>query len=179
VNRQEQDIILRNNTVLFVRNVQRVLKDMANVEFGVSAKTPLIGLPAVENGMTVITHFSGMIQGDFMFTTDEITAAKIAGVYMHGASRTALTAQRETYAGLMCEVMNVCSHQSIVDLEDMFGVLTLLPPAWVYGEYHMADYISGVGFVSGGCGDIVCSLCLNLVSLQIVDNLLGAAGACR
>ena len=168
--RTEQDTILRNNTSLFVRNVQQVLKDMADVDLHILSKAQeTASLLHRKNGMVVISHFSGMIQGDFLLSTDEETAAEIAGIH---ASPATIVAQRETYAGFMCEALNTCVHLSIGDLEEMFGALTILPPAWIFGEYHSADYISGVGVVSGVCGDITCSLSLNLISLQIVDNLM-------
>jgi CheY-specific phosphatase CheX len=169
--RQEQDLILRINTALFIQNVRQTLKDMANADFAVAAKVPVSTPPVFENGLTVISHFSGRIQGDFMMATDEITASKIADVYFVEASLAAIVAQRETYSGFMREVMNTCAHQSLEDLEKRFGALTLLPPAWIYGEYHTADYISGIGMISGRCGVILCSLSLNMVSLQILEQL--------
>ena len=173
--RKEQDLILRHSTAIFVNSVKQVLKDMADADFAVSLK-PVGLIPSPQNGMVVIAHFSGMIQGDFLIATDEVTAARTAGVYVQGASPAAMIVRRETYAGLMCEVMNVCSHHSIEELEDMFGVLTILPPAWIYGEYHSADFISGIGLIEGSCGSMYCSLNLNLISLQIVDKLQKTCG---
>ena len=169
--RQEQDIIIRNNTALFIQNVRQTLKEMANADFMVAAKVPVSASAVFENGMTVVSHFSGMIQGDFMLATDEITASKIADVYFEEASLTAIIAQREIYSGFMCEAMNICAHHSLEDLEKKFGALTLLPPAWIYGEYHTADYVSGIGMISGKCGVILCSLSLNMISLQIIEQL--------
>ena len=90
--RQEQDIIIRNNTALFIQNVRQTLKEMANADFMVAAKVPVSASAVFENGMTVVSHFSGMIQGDFMLATDEITASKIADVYFEEASLTAIIA---------------------------------------------------------------------------------------
>ncbi|MBN1576566.1 MAG: hypothetical protein JW913_08440 [Chitinispirillaceae bacterium] len=165
--KEQQDTILRTNTALFIRNVCHTLKDMANADFMIDKKSPVNTPPTFRNGLTVISHFSGRIQGDFIFSTDEITASKIAAVYPHGAALAAVIVHRGTYSGLMCEAMNISAHHSLEDLERNFGALTLLPPAWIYGEYHSADYISGIGFISGKCGMVVCSLCLNLVGLQI------------
>ena len=173
VTRTEQDSIVRNNTTLFVRNVQHVFKDMADVDLYVLPKVqePVSSLHR-EHGMVVVSHFSGMVQGDFMFSTNEETAAEMARIPVRSTSGTAVAAAREAYAGFMCEALNTCVHLSIGDLEEMFGALTILPPAWIFGEYHSADYISGVGVVSGVCGTVTCSMSLNLISLQIVENLM-------
>lgn len=176
VTREEQDTILRHNTAIFVNSFRQVLKDMVNADFSVSSK-PVGIIPAPPNSMVVISHFSGMIQGDFLIATDEVTAARAAGVYVQGASYAALIAQREIYAGFLCEAMNVCSHHSIEDLEEMFGALTILPPSWIFGEYHSADYISGIGFLEGGYGGIYCSLSLNLISLQVINDLQNAGSS--
>ena len=176
--RTEQEILLRNITAQFVRNVREVVKDMVNADLHILSK-PNQPHPSgiYKHGMVVLSHFSGMIQGDFILFTDEETAASLAGIPVGAEDYQVLTAQREIYAGLMCEALNTIVCQSISDLEEMFGALTILPPSWIFGEYHSADYISGVGYLSGTCGDITCSLSLNMVSLQIIDNLM--AGTVR
>ncbi len=169
--RQEQDFIIRSNTAVFIQNVRDTLKDMTNAEFSVVAK----GLPRIppvfENGLVVISHFSGIVQGDYIISTDEITAARIAGVYSETVSLDGIIIQRENYSGLMREALNISAHHSLNGLEKRFGALTLLPPAWIYGEYHTADYVSGMGMLSGKNGVILCSLSLNMVGLEILEQL--------
>ena len=165
-------MILRNYSATFVRNVCQVFRDMANVDLQVlTATTGSAGMLQQRHGMVVISHFSGMIQGDFMFSTDEETAAGIAGLNPAEYHHTALFPHRETYAELMCEALNICVHQTITALEEQFGALTVLPPAWIFGEYHTVDFVSGIGYVGGDCGTVTCSLSLNMVSLQIIENL--------
>ncbi len=174
--RTEQDILLRNNTSLFVRKVREVFKDMVNADLHILSKPqPPYRRGVKKHGMVVLSHFSGMIQGDFILFTDEEAAASLAGIPVATVTYEVLAAQREMYAGFMCEVLNTIVCQSITDLEEMFGALTILPPSWIFGEYYSADYISGVGYLSGDHGDITCSLSLNMVSLQIIDNLMTGA----
>ncbi|MBN1306967.1 MAG: hypothetical protein JXA18_03555 [Chitinispirillaceae bacterium] len=168
--KEQQDKLLRTNTALFIQNVCQTLKDMANADFAVDARMPATTPVTFRNGLTVLSHFSGRIQGDFMLSTDEMTAAEIAAVCPHGAEPAAVTVHRETYSGLMCEAMNISAHHSLEELEKSFGALTILPPAWIYGEYHTADYISGIGFIRGKCGMVLCSLSLNLVGLHGTEN---------
>jgi CheY-specific phosphatase CheX len=173
VTRTEQDILLSNNTSLLVRKVREVFKDMVDADLHILSKPqPRDRRGAKKHGMVVLSHFCGMIQGDFILFTDEETAASLAGIPVAAVAYEVLTAQREMYAGLMCEALNAIVCQSITDLEEMFGALTILPPSWIFGEYYSADYISGVGYLSGRYGDITCSLSLNMVSLQIIDNLM-------
>jgi CheY-specific phosphatase CheX len=167
---EQQDRLLRTSTTIYIQNVCRTFKDMANADFAIDTTTPIKTPFNFEDGLTVISHFSGMIQGDFMFSTDEITASKIADVYPQNASIAAVVAHRDTYSGLMCEAMNISAHHSLEVLEKNFGTLTLLPPAWIYGEYHTADYISGISLIRGKCGIILCSLCLNMVGLQLPEH---------
>ena len=170
--RSEEDTILRKNSALFINNICQVFKDIADIELKVMPALPNSAkLQQHRHGMVVISHFSGMIQGDFLLSTDEETAAAIAGFNPAENDHSSLYLHRETYVGLLCEALNTCVHQSISGLEQQFGALTVLPPAWIFGEYHSADYISGVGYVRGVCGHITCSLSLNMVSLQIIDNL--------
>lgn len=157
---QQYDTTLRIGTGAFIRNVCETLKDMADVFFAPDAETPATPLP--ENCMTVIAQFFGAVHGEYRISTTEFTAARIAGKYTPGASADAIAAFRDIYSDMLCEVLNVSAHISLTGLEKKFGKLQLLPPAWVYGEYHTVDYISGIGIVKGIQGAIRCSLVLNM-----------------
>jgi CheY-specific phosphatase CheX len=162
----DQDILLKNYTTHFVKNVCTVFKDMMNADFTVEPRNTLSRPLVYVNGMTVISHFSGAIQGDFLLSTDEGTASKVAGVYNPDEEFEVIQKKRAIYSDMMCEVLNVSANCSLEGLCHEFGRLTLLPPAWVFGEYHMADYISGVGRIDSLYGSIQCCLALNMTSLS-------------
>lgn len=161
---EQQDSILRVNTSFFTLNAANVLKQMTGVAFTVDPD------PDSREDFTpafiAMSHFSGSIQGDYLFMMLESTASRIAAVYPEDGSADKIIAARDSYAGLMTEALNTTVHQSIGELEKHFGRLKVLPPAWVFGEFHMADYVSGIGRISGECGAVQCRLSLNLATLS-------------
>ena len=160
------DAILRTGTSTFIRRFCDTLKDMANVLYAPVPETPASQIQP-ENSLTVIAQFFGTIQGEFLISTSESTAAGIAGKYTPGAATAAITVHRDSYSGLLCEALNISAHQALPELEKKFGRFTLLPPAWVYGEYHTVDYISGIGLIKGIHGAIRCSLVLNMAYTHV------------
>ena len=167
---KQQEQVLRTNTALFVENAAQCFKDLVNADFAVELSRNMRGLVAQEHGFVIVAHFSGRIQGDFLFSTTEMTAAKIAGVYPADNSLVGLIKGRSVFSDVMREVLNVSAQMTLSELGKSYGTLTLLPSAWIYGEYHMADYISGIGVIGGICGRIQCSLSLNMVSIKGMEN---------
>lgn len=166
MNIHEQDLLVRNGAAHFTKSVCSVFKDMMNVDFTQEKKAAISSPLVCKNGMTVIAHFSGRVQGDYMLSTDETTAAKIAGVFSPDSSFTPDNQKRDIYAGMMCEVLNVSAQDSVVELQRDFGRLTILPPAWIFGEYHMADYVSGVGMIDSLYGRVLCCFVFNMTTLS-------------
>lgn len=167
---EQQEQLLRTNTALFVKNTAQCFKDLVNADFSVMPSCNMMGLGVKKYGFVVVAHFSGRIQGDFLFSTTEMTAAKIAGVYPADNSYAGLVQGRTVFADVMREVMNVSAQMTLVELGKSVGTLTLLPSAWVFGEYHMADYISGIGVIGGTCGQIQCSLILNMTGIAGMES---------
>jgi CheY-specific phosphatase CheX len=158
------DGFIRDNTTSFAKTVCDVFKDMVNVDFTIEHRNNALNPLVYEDGLTGISHFSGMIQGDFLLSTDETTASKIAGVHNPDSTGIAIAKNREIYSSMICEVLNVSANHSLEGMIRKFNRLTLLPPAWVFGEYHMADYIFGVGMIRSRHGTIQCCLALNMAS---------------
>jgi len=154
-----QDSIVKTAAAVFVGNACSVFKDMMNVEFVPEQK--FNRQSPFTNGFVAVSHFYGAVQGDFMMSTDEMTVSKIAGVYNPDDSVDIMVKNREIYASMMCEVLNISAHQSLAGLETTYGKLILLPPSWVFGEYHTVEYISGVGSIDSLYGSIVCTFSLN------------------
>ena len=95
-----------------------------------------------------------------------MTAAKVAGVYPHDNSLAGLIKGRTVFADVMREILNVSAQMTLSELEKTLGPLTLLPSSWIFGEFHMADFISGIGVIGCEYGRIQCSLLLNMVSIK-------------
>jgi CheY-specific phosphatase CheX len=159
------DDVIRTGTGIFIRKVCETLGAMTETPFTPCIDTPTDSTTPFKHGLTIISHFFGGIQGEYILSTTEYTAARIAGKYTAGASMAAIMAHRETYSELLCEVLNVSAHQAVEDLEKKFGRVTMLPPAWVYGEYHTLDYVSGMCCIKGVHGTIHCSLLLNMAAI--------------
>ena len=160
------DSVVKVGTADFVRSVCSVFRDMMNVEFHPELHSRRTRPLVYVNGFTAITRFSGTIHGEFLISTDELTAAKIAGVFQPDDGMAAVARDREMYASMMCEVINVSAHLSIGELSETYGQLVVLPPSWVVGEYHMASYISGMGIIDSLYGSVQCCLALNLAGFE-------------
>jgi CheY-specific phosphatase CheX len=165
MNSEEQEQVLRVNTTLFVKHAAQCFKDLVNADFSIMPSPKVQGMVEIEHGFVVIAHFSGSIQGDFIFSTTEMTAAKIAGAFPADNSLMGLMKGRVVFSDVMREVLNVSAQLTLANLSRSFGALTLLPSSWVFGEYHTADFISGIGVIGGIHGQIHCSLSLNMVSI--------------
>lgn len=160
------DTVVKANTATFVRCACTVFKDMMDVEFTPELKVDRQRPPVYVKGFTTVSHFFGTIHGEFMMSTDESTAAKITGVYWPDDSIDMVAKKRELYSSMMCEIVNVSAHQSLEGLVKAYGKLDLMPPAWIFGEYHMASYITGVGIINSLYGSIQCCLALNLAGFK-------------
>lgn len=168
--REQQDQVLRTNTALFVKNTAQSFKDLVDVDFSLEPAGRTYTPIAQKYGFTVVAHFSGRIQGDFLFSTSEMVAARIASVYPPDNSLVGLIKGRVVFVDIMREALNLSSQMTLVELEHVFGPLTLQPSSWIFGEYHMADYVSGIGVLRGTCGRIQCSLILNMASIKGMEN---------
>jgi len=139
---------------------------MMNVDFTPEPPSGRHKSPKYNNGFTAISHFFGRVQGEFILSNDESTAAKIAGVYHPDDARETIIKNRELFSGMMCEILNVSAHQSLTGLINEYGRVVVLPPSWVFGEYHMASVVTGVGIIDSLYGSIQCCVALNLAGMH-------------
>ncbi len=108
----------------FAQTVICSLEDMVGISFGLN-KSSFKKIPfSSPFNMTAYIHFAGTIQGDYILSLDEITAAKLAGVYEEGMSDNDLRKMREDYGGFIKELLNLAVGQAILELEQSFGCLT-------------------------------------------------------
>lgn len=167
MNDKSQNGYISTNAVTFAQSVIGSLEDMVGDTF-VLNKSSFKEIPfSSPFNMTAYIHFSGTIQGDYIFSLDEITAAKLIDVYESGMPEDDLREMREDYGGFVKELLNLAVGQSILELEQSFGYLTYTPGTVIYGEVEFPDVTSGTIMIENEKGGILCGFSLNLAQVKI------------
>ncbi len=162
---------LHPNTMAFAKSVAQTIYDMAGADYQVhedSFREMKYRFPAM---MHAIIRFYGIIQGEYILSIKEETAAKLAQVFEEGIRPDELKKHREEYEGFVSEVVNVAAGQAIQYLKKEFEELTVLPGKIIYGEMVYPDIPTGYLELEGGTGTVVCCFLLNLVNLKIGKKL--------
>ncbi len=158
---------ISTNTVIFAHSVIQSLEDMVGISCMINKasfrETPF----SSPFKMIAYIPFAGAIQGDYIISMDETTAAKLSGVYKQGMPVNEIQKMREDYGGFIKELLNLAAARSILDLEQSFGNLTYTPATLVYGEIEFPNVMSGnIRIESNEC-EIKCGFSLNLARLKI------------
>ncbi len=167
MNNNSRNGYISTNAVFFAQSVIRSLEDMVGDPF-VLNKSSFKEIPFSSRfNMIAYIHFSGTIQGDYILSLDEITAAKLIDAYESGMPENDLREMREDYGGFIKELLNLAVGQSILELEQSFGYLTYTPGTVIYGEVEFPDVTSGTIMIENEKGGILCGFSLNLAEVKI------------
>ncbi len=162
------------NTIALASSVAQTILDMAGADYQVYEDSFQKGKCEFPHMMHASIRFYGMIQGEYIISLKEETAAKLAEVYEDGVSVDELKEHREEYGGFVSEVLNVAVGHAVQELKKTFEDPTVVPVRITYGEMIYPDIPSGCVELRGDAGSVVCSFILNLMSLKIVENLQNA-----
>jgi CheY-specific phosphatase CheX len=163
------EIMLRANTALFAQKVSRSLEDFFSVTYEIQARSLSKGFYKSIGSFTVIMHFSGSIQGDFVITMDEKNAEKLAQMSKFSKTTDQTNDSRNVISDYFTELLNVSSGQTIPELEKKFGSLYLTPPSVIFGELRQSQVISGNVDVCNGSDLIRCTVSLNMAGVSRVE----------
>ncbi len=167
--KQEKESYLLSTTVYFAQRICRVMHDMAQLEFSPLMDSLKPAPFATPYRVVIFSTFFGKITGQFVFSMDRAAAA-VLGVAPHlGRDNREDTATLSSE--FLKEVLNTASGQSLMELENVLGNLTLLPPSVVYGEIEFPEFMCAGIEVKGDFGAFMCHCCLNLADLQIGKEL--------
>jgi CheY-specific phosphatase CheX len=122
-------------------------------------------------GLTVFINYYGPIQGDYLLSMEEATAARIAGVYREGMGPRELSELHEQCNGLFMEVLNVSVGRSIEQLEKQFSDLTYVAACAAYGEIYFPRSLACSMTIEGAAGKIITVFAINLTTLKIAKKL--------
>ncbi len=164
------EIMLRANTALFAQKVTRSLEDFFDVTYEIQAKSLSKGFYKSIGSFTAIMHFSGSVQGDFVITTDEKNAEKLACMSRFAKTTDDASDSRNLISDYFTELLNVSSGQTLPELEKKFGSLYLTPPSIVFGELRQSQVISGNVDICNGTDIIRCTLSLNMAGVSRIDS---------
>jgi CheY-specific phosphatase CheX len=160
------DILLRANTALFAQKVTKSMEDFFGIQYEIQAKSLSKGFFKSFGTLTVVMHFSGKIQGDFIITTEEKNAEitlRNKGVLVKCDNE---TDARNYIADYFTEILNVSSGNTLPELEKKYGILLLTPPSVIFGELRLSQVISGNVDICNGNDLIRCTLSINLSGLS-------------
>lgn len=164
------NILLRANTALFAQKLCGIITDMTGAIFTIQAQSLRKSTITVPHGFICFITFAGMVQGIYLISMSEETAAGLAGIAF-APNDPDLGKTRATYASLIIEILNISVGKSIAELEKKFDALTITPPVKIFGEMEYPKTTSGNVAVTSGIGTINCSLAINMSSLKIVKKL--------
>lgn len=170
MNNKEQHY-LHSNTMALAMAVTQTIHDMAGADYQVyedSFQDAKCDFPPM---MHVCIRFQGMIQGEYIISLKEETAARLIEVYKEGISADELKEHREEYGGFLSEVLNAAVGQAVQELKKTFEEPTILPVRIIYGEMIYPDIPSGCVKLKGDAGTLVCCFILNLMTLKVGESL--------
>ena len=159
------------NTVLFAQSIMRSLEDMIGLSPVLNKESFREKAFSTGFDMIIYIHFAGIIQGDYLISMDESTAAKLIEVYEDGMTNEALKEMREDYTGFIKELLNTAVGLSIPELEQIFGNLTYSSSIVVYGKIEFPDVTAGDLIIESKAGNIQCGFAIDLVKLKIGQKL--------
>lgn len=164
------EIMLRANTALFAQKVTKSLEDFFNITYEIQARSLSRGFFKSTGTFTVIMHFSGTVQGDFVITTAEKNAEKLALMSSLPKTTDYINDHRSLIAEYFTELLNVSSGQTLPELEKKFGSLYLTPPNVIFGELRQSQVISGNVDICNAADVIRCTLSLNMAGLSRIES---------
>ncbi|MDM8565982.1 hypothetical protein QUF74_10060 [Candidatus Halobeggiatoa sp. HSG11] len=171
MNIDTQEAYLDTNTIVFAKSVIHALEDMIGTSFTLKKTSFREGVFASPFDMVAYIHFTGTVQGDYIFGLNEIFAAKLVEVYEEGMSKKDIRLIREEYSGFIKELLNTAVGLAIPALEQSFGELTYTPTTMVYGEMEFPEFKSGNILISSEQGEIMCGFSLNQAGVRIGKKL--------
>jgi CheY-specific phosphatase CheX len=171
VTRQTSENFLLANTTIFARNVCKSIEDMTGKGYLIKNGSLKEESFTYAHGMTVFINYYGPIQGDYLFSMDRMTAAKLAGIWHEGVAEPELREKAETCNGMLTEVLNASVGQSICQLEKQFNDLNYVGANVVYGEIFFPRSMASSVAIEGDAGDILCVFSINLATLKIAKTL--------
>ncbi|MCP4347420.1 MAG: hypothetical protein GY795_18095 [Desulfobacterales bacterium] len=172
-NNKEQHY-LYPNTIALASSVAQTILDMAGADYRVNEDSFQKGKYEFPHMIHASIRFYSMIQGEYIISLEEETAAKLAQVYEDGMSADELKEHREEYGGFVSELLNAAVGHAVQELRKTFEDPTIIPVRITYGEMIYPDIPSGCVELKGHAGPVVCSFILNLMSLKIGESLQNA-----
>ncbi len=161
-----QDAFISTNTLIFSQSVIRSLEDMIGTPFALDKTSFREAAFSSPFNMIAYIHFAGAIQGEYILSLDEITAAILIEAYEVGMSDDDLREIRSDYADFIKELLNLAVGQSISELEQSFGYLTYAPCTVVYGEIEFPDIMSGNVRIKSDTREILCGFALDFAKVK-------------
>ena len=163
--------VIEENTALFSSNVVQSLSAMVGASYEFPREN-MSNEPFVSaNGVLVVIHFGGVIQGDYLLVLDEQTAFSLTRGTSDPDYHTPIYELRRDTADFLTELLNTAVGQTIQKLEEHYGLLSYVPAVVVFGEMFFPRVLSRTGILTGDFGSIESTLAINLGDMKIARRL--------
>jgi CheY-specific phosphatase CheX len=169
----DADLLLAN-TQTFAQAVRDCFRDMLGTEIVLEGLPQKQGQFAPAHHLIVMIHFTGPVQGEYVISMAESTAAGFLGAWREGMTQEDLKALRSDFGGMLKEILNTAVGVAIPHLEATFDRLTYHPPMVVYGELEYPDVPCGTLTMATGQGEIQCSFVLDMAGTEAERMLVRA-----
>ncbi|MBF0226592.1 MAG: diguanylate cyclase [Desulfobacterales bacterium] len=163
---------LANYTLFFADRISQIIKDMTNFSYTVMENSLKEDPIVFKNKMVVYIHFGGTIQGEYFLGLDELVGLNLLGDLGISTNNIEdIKEFKEDYSELAKEVLNIAVSHSVVELENIFGSLTIMSPILIFGDIVFPKIKSSSVDIIGHPGLISCAFSLNMVDSKISRKL--------
>jgi len=166
--------LLASNALCFAQAVRDCFRDMLGAEMVLDSQGVRQARFSPAHPLIVMIHYTGPVQGEYMISMEESTAAGLIGAWSEGMTREDLKGLRGDFGGMLKEMLNTAVGMAITTLEGSFDRLTYHPPVVVYGELEYPDVPCGSVVLASGQGDIECGFVLDMAGTEAERMLLRA-----
>ncbi len=138
----------------FAKAAAQTIRDMAGADYQADEDSFKDDEYDFAPMMHAVIPFYGTVQGQYILSLQEKTAAKLIGIYEENMSAGEFEENREEYGGFICEVLNSAVGQAIQVLKETFEEPTILPPHIIYGKIVYPNVPTGSAELGGDAGPI-------------------------
>lgn len=162
---------MRENTLTFAKFVAQTIGDMTGMSYQIDKSSFRQNQFDFSNMMHTALQFFGIIQGEYILSLEEKTAAKLINVHEKNLKGNELRQLREEFGVFINDVLNNAARLSIEKLGKKFEDLTISPIRIVYGGIYYPDISRGYINIKEDGENIGCSVISSQMNLKILGTL--------
>lgn len=153
----------------FQESTARCIGDLFGVEADAKELPETTPSLATEKRFLVAVQYTGMVHGEYVLSMDESTAAGVIG-WEEPLDSDNRELFEESITDAVSECLNMVVGESIPQLQEAFGRVTLTAPRVIFGSVRYPRFSTAKGTVSLALGEVECHLCLDTMRLDLATS---------